>query len=83
MIDRVNLTLVNLTREQEQRLATIDSQEFDLLRESPRMSVEIPRSLLRMFRNMSAEGIVRVGSFVYEDIGGLFPAHLPGEDGMG
>ena len=48
-----------------------------------RMSLKIPRELLRLLLGDSGvesggAGSVRLGSFVYNDMTGLFPGSLPG-----
>ena len=67
---------------QEDLMTTIDSSDFPSLTQ-PRMSIEIPPDLVRMFSNMSGMGSngVRLGSFLYVNVTGLFPSSLPGENG--
>ena len=66
---------------QEDLITAIDSSDFPSFSE-PRMSIEIPPDLVRMFINMSGMGSngVRLGSFLYVNVTGLFSGGLPGEN---
>ena len=65
----------------EDLIETIDSSDFPSFSQ-PRMSIEIPTDLVRMFSNMSGMGLngVRLVSFLYANVAGLFPSSLPGEN---
>ena len=65
---------------QEDLMTAIDSSDYPSLTHQPRMSIEIPPDLVRMFSNMSGMGSngVRLGSFLYANVTGLFPSSLPG-----
>ena len=60
--------------DQEDLITAIDSSDF-LSLSQPRMSIAIPPALVRMFSNMSGMGSngVRLGSFLYANVTGLFP----------
>ena len=64
----------------EDLIETIDSSDFPSFSQ-PRMSIEIPPDLVKMFTNMSGMGSdgVRLVSFLYANVIGLFPSSLPGE----
>ena len=66
-------------------LTVIDSNQLpdraDLL---PRMSLQVPRELIQIFQdthmgNGSMER-VRLVSFIYDNVNGLFPGSLPGRN---
>ena len=47
----------------------------------PEMSLQIPAELIQKFSNASsARGGVRVISYLYNDVGHLFPSGKPGEE---
>ncbi len=50
---------------------------------TPQYSIEIPRQLLRQFRNISGQIVdeLRVASFIFNNVTGLFPAELPDRNG--
>ena len=66
----------------EDLIMTIDSSEFPSFSQ-PRMSIEIPPDLDKIFTNMSGikSNGVRLVSFLYANVIGLFPSSLPGENG--
>ena len=63
-------------------MTAIDSSDFPSFSQS-RMSIEIPPDLARMFSNMSGMGSngVRLVSFLYANVAGLFASGLPGNNG--
>ena len=65
----------------EDLIMTIDSSEFPSFSQ-PRMSIEIPPDLVKMFTNMSGmrSNGVRLVSFLYANVIGLFPSSLLGEN---
>ena len=67
---------------QEDLITAIDSSDFPSFSQL-RMSIEIPPDLVRMFSNMSGMGSngVRLGSFLYGNVTGLFSGGIPGENG--
>ena len=67
---------------QEERITAIDSSDFPSLLQ-PRMSIEIPLDLVKMFISTSRMGSngVRLVSFLYVNVTGLFSSSLPGENG--
>ena len=67
---------------QEDLITAISSSDFPSFSQ-PRMSIEIPPDLVRMFINMSSMGSngVRLVSFLYTNVTGLFSSSLPGENG--
>ena len=81
----IGLQIRQLTEiiDQEVDLITaIDCSDFFSFSE-PRMSIEIPPALVRMFINMSGMGSngARLVSFLYVNVTGLFPnASLPGDN---
>ena len=67
---------------QEDLITSISSSDFPSFSQ-PRMSIEIPLNLVNMFINMSSMGTngVRLVSFLYTNVTGLFSSSLPGENG--
>ena len=65
---------------QEDLITAIDSSDFPSFSHAM-MSIEIPPDLVGMFSNMSGMGSngVRLGSFLYANVTGLFSSSLPGE----
>ena len=63
----------------EEPVTTINSMDFtDTF---PEMSLQIPAELIWIFSNASsASGGVRVISYLYYDVGNLFPSGKPGEE---
>ena len=70
-----------LSTDSEDLIMTIDSSEFPFFSQ-PRMFIEIPPDLVKMFSNMSGMGSngVRLVSFLYANVTGLLPNSLPGEN---
>ena len=70
--------------DQEDLITAIDSSDFPSFSQL-RMSIEIPPDLVRMFSNTTESSMgsngVRLGSFLYANVTGLFSSSLPGENG--
>ena len=70
-----------LTTDSDDPVTAIDSSDFPSFSQT-RMSIEIPQELVGMFSNtsgMSSNG-VRLGSFLYGNVTGLFSGGLPGDN---
>ena len=67
-----------VTAEAEESITTINSGDFR--DDVPRMSIEIPPELIRMFAASSGRdgGVVRVISALYYNVEDLFPSGRPG-----
>ena len=65
----------------EDLIETIDSIEFPSFSQ-PKMSIEIPTSLVRMCSNMSGivSNCVHLVSFLYANVTELLPSGLPGDN---
>ena len=62
-------------------LSAIDSDQLpDRPDSPPRMSLQVPRELFRDNTSRSIGERVRLGSFVYDSVDGLFPGSLPGRN---
>lgn len=60
-------------------LRIIDMEDFPNL-EASGISLEIPRELLQLIRNVSDMESVMVGSFLYDSVTQLFSGNLPGRN---
>ena len=62
-------------------LRAIDSDQLpDRPGSPPRMSLQVPRELFQANTSHSIGERVRLGSFVYDSVNGLFPGSLPGRN---
>ena len=70
-----------LSTDSEDLIMTIDSSDLPSFSQ-PRMLIEIPPDLVKMFSSMSGMGSngVRLVSFLYAHVTGLLPNSLPGEN---
>ena len=69
------------TGQEDQLITTIDSSDFPSFSQ-PRMTMEVPSDLVGMFSNMSGleSNRVRLVSFMYANVTGLFPRSLQGDN---
>ena len=60
---------------------TISSEELLMSKEFPKMSIQVPSELIRMFADSNGnDGVVRTVSYLYYNVEGLFPSGLPGDN---
>jgi hypothetical protein len=63
----------------EDYLVAIDSKSADFPENNfTKMSLMIPQELLSQLVSTGSDGSVRLGSFLYNNVSGLFPGNLPG-----